>query len=180
MGWHCCHVIMDVLAKSMYGFALLKFQLLVDKNQVHFTELKVTKAELVEEYMEQKKRIRKIQRKQDEDRSSDSSDEDEDEDEDDDYEPQQQQQMGTGTMPGIDLSNSHLTPEQVNMLMSQQMGRPGMTSPKMYDENATMPGAGVNVQQLASMNQRALSPRMTPRSSNDGAPAGVGGWRSQK
>ena len=27
-------VVMDVLAKSMYGFALLKFQLLVDKNQV--------------------------------------------------------------------------------------------------------------------------------------------------
>ena len=31
---HCCHVVMDVLAKSMYGFALLRFQLLVDKTQV--------------------------------------------------------------------------------------------------------------------------------------------------
>ena len=31
---HCCNVVMDVLAKSMYGFALLKFQLIIDKTQV--------------------------------------------------------------------------------------------------------------------------------------------------
>jgi len=177
---HCSHVVMDVLAKSMYGFALLKFQLLVDKNQVRFSELKVTKAELVDDYTEQKKKIRKMQRAQDEGFSDESSDEDDEEDDEYDDGPQQQQMMGT--MPGIDLSSSNLTPEQVNMLMSQQQMSPagGMVSPKMYDENATMPGAGVNVQQLASMNQRAPSPRMTPRSSNDGAPAGVGGWRSQK
>jgi hypothetical protein len=36
----------------MYGFALLKFQLLVDKEEVSFPELRVTKAELVEEYKE--------------------------------------------------------------------------------------------------------------------------------
>ena len=40
---------MDVLAKSMYGFALLKFQLLIDKTQIEFGELRVTKSELVEE-----------------------------------------------------------------------------------------------------------------------------------
>ena len=36
----------------MYGFALLRFQLLVDKEEVTFPELKVTKAELVEEFKE--------------------------------------------------------------------------------------------------------------------------------
>ena len=36
----------------MYGFALLKFQLLVDKEDVSFPELRVTKAELIEEYKE--------------------------------------------------------------------------------------------------------------------------------
>jgi len=64
---HCCTVVMDVLAKSMYGFALLKFQLLIDKSQVHFTELKVTKAELMEEQMEEKKKMRKILQQMDQD-----------------------------------------------------------------------------------------------------------------
>lgn len=43
---HCVTVMMDVLAKSMYGFALLEFQLRIDKSQVEFTQLKVTKAAL--------------------------------------------------------------------------------------------------------------------------------------
>jgi len=145
---------------------------------VRFSELKVTKAELIDDFHEQKKKMRKIQRSQDEEFSGDSSDEDEEEEDEDYYDEPRPQQMDT--MQGIDLSNTNLTPEQVNMLMSQQMPAGGMpTSPKMYDENATMPGAGMNVQQLASMNQRAPSPRMAPRSSNDGAPAGVGGWRSK-
>ena len=57
---------MDVLAKSMYGFALLKFQLLIDKTQIEFGELRVTKSELVEELMEEKKKVRKVQKQLDE------------------------------------------------------------------------------------------------------------------
>ena len=57
---------MDVLAKSMYGFALLKFQLLIDKTQIEFGELRVTKSELVEELMEEKKKLRKVQKQLDE------------------------------------------------------------------------------------------------------------------
>jgi len=63
---HCCNVVMDVLAKSMYGFALLKFQLLIDKTQIEFGELRVTKSELVEELMEEKKKVRKVQKQLDE------------------------------------------------------------------------------------------------------------------
>jgi hypothetical protein len=77
---HCVTVMMDVLAKSMYGFALLEFQLRIDKSQVEFTQLKVTKAELQEEIMEEKKKIRKITKKQEEEEMSRRGDDYEDED----------------------------------------------------------------------------------------------------
>jgi L-fucose isomerase-like protein len=79
---HCCIVVMDVLAKSMYGFALLKFQLLVDKSQVTFGELKVTLAELRDERQHEKKQLRKMLKELDEEEMKRRMEDDDDDDDD--------------------------------------------------------------------------------------------------
>lgn len=153
---HCCTVVMDVLAKSMYGFALLKFQLLIDKSQVEFSELKVTKAELMEEYMEEKKKVRKMIKEMDEKEM-----EARDSDDDDEYNyPENASSVGgkkkrrgsQASSPA--LSHQLPSPQMVPMMMPgmppapvynpamagafPMTSMPPMNSPKMYEPPAGM------------------------------------------
>lgn len=144
---HCCHVVMDVLAKSMYGFALLRFQLLVDKTQVHFTELKVTKAELIEEFAEAKKKLRRIQRSQElQDQESD-----EDSDESDDEYSQNGYSTGPGTVP--QAASPADTQEQIRSLMNQ-LNNSGQNSP-MVAPGVPARQPSPRPQDLASSNWRS-------------------------
>eukprot|EP00277_Geminigera_cryophila_P038445 CAMPEP_0173092486 /NCGR_PEP_ID=MMETSP1102-20130122/29062_1 /TAXON_ID=49646 /ORGANISM="Geminigera sp., Strain Caron Lab Isolate" /LENGTH=212 /DNA_ID=CAMNT_0013979597 /DNA_START=48 /DNA_END=687 /DNA_ORIENTATION=+ len=165
---HCCTVVMDVLAK----------------------------AELLDEYNEAKKKIRKLKRQQEEESSSGEESDGEEYLDHHHHDALQQHAGSDGSVnsqhmtPGGDLANNTVSQEQIKMLMAQlsssQMS-PGtahtsgvMSPPKMYDENTYMPGAGAMAshRNLASFNNRPPSPRLTPR--GDGAAPIVGGWRSQQ
>jgi len=102
---HCCIVVMDVLAKSMYGFALLKFQLLVDKSQVTFGELRVTLAELKEERQHEKKQMRKMIKEQDEAEMQQRMDANDYDDDDDISTKSKSNRHGMRESPSPSLSN---------------------------------------------------------------------------
>jgi len=175
---HCCTVVMDVLAKSMYGFALLKFQLLIDKSQVEFTELKVTKAELLEEYMEEKKKVRKMIKELDEkDMMKGNNSDDEDE-----YNFPAETASSTGSKkkrqgsqassPALShqLPSPQMAPMPFNPIMPLNPAMAGMTTMQPANSPRVYGSPGGMAQSMPPM-----MPRPSPTNSGG---QGQGNWRS--
>jgi len=186
---HCCTVVMDVLAKSMYGFALLKFQLLIDKSQIEFGELKVTKAELMEEYMEEKKKVRKILKELDEQEMQHKDSDDEDE-----YNFPAEAASSTGSKKkrrGSQASSPALShqlpsPQMVPLPMGMPgmpMGMPGMPpqpifNPAMAGMTTMQPSNSPRMYEPPAGMAQSMPPMMPRPSPTNSGGQGKGNWRS--
>jgi len=124
---HCINVVMDVLAKSIYGFALLRFQLIMDKVRFEMTELKVTKEDLLEDYKKEKQRMRELRRRaQAMEDGHESLSEDEDEVDQPHKESDQLPKEETSSTSAIPMSQSQL--QTLMMQFSQlQQSAPAQT-----------------------------------------------------
>lgn len=49
---YVCHVVLDVLAKVVFGYCIVRFQFLLDKMDLKLEELKVTLADMIDDYQE--------------------------------------------------------------------------------------------------------------------------------
>jgi len=171
---HCCTVMMDVLAKSMYGFALLRFQLLIDKSQVEFTQLKVTKAELQEELMEEKKKIRKIIKKQEEEEMA-ARGHDDDEDEDAWPAHMTTTRFSQGFSPGSSARQSPQQQPSFAMGQVPQLGADPLRSMNSSNGNINMMPS--NSPLINGQGGRRPSPQMGSNDGGAGVTTPARGWR---
>ncbi|EKX32023.1 hypothetical protein GUITHDRAFT_148916 [Guillardia theta CCMP2712] len=121
---HCINVVMDVLAKSMYGFALLRFQLLMDKASLEMSELKVTKSDLMEDFNAEKKKMRELRRRQ----QAEMEGEELSDDEEEAHGNSRQNQIKGGNH--VSGTSSPISQEQLGMLLSQMTTMQQMSSPR--------------------------------------------------
>ena len=156
------------------------FQLLIDKSQIEFGELKVTKAELLEEYMEEKKKVRKMIKELDEKEMQRKDSDDEDE-----YNFPAETASSTGSKKKRRGSQAS-SPALSHQLPSPQMAPmsvPGMPpqpifNPAMAGMAPMQPANSPRVYGSPGGMAQSMPPMMPRPSPTNAGGQGQGNWRS--
>ncbi|EKX32022.1 hypothetical protein GUITHDRAFT_148915 [Guillardia theta CCMP2712] len=173
---HCINVVMDVLAKSMYGFALLRFQLLMDKANLELSELKVTKSDLMEDFNAEKKKMRELRRRQQaEMEAQEMSDDDEDVD-DQAGESNQSQKSKAGKQSSG--KNSPISQEQLGMLLSQMATMQQMSSPRQMSQPSQMMMSPMQTSMMPGGMPNSFMSAPPPRMIDENAGNAPANWMS--